>query len=190
MLNLKRKLPFNINRFVPLLLLLLLVALTAVGLFQVRTATELRAYVGEYYLGDGFFACRLILKENQSFSLEWFQDNANTKEYYGTFTLENKYIELHAEEFLLDHIGCFSERLVLVKWDTRRYLFFDDGDERSKYVREQFCRNVFENRELDREKLGSFFPYIHAADKDRINEFENIPGSRPMLLDGSPFCPK
>jgi hypothetical protein len=174
---------------ISLLLILLLLGITISGsLLYMRNEARWESYVGEYYMGDGFVACRLSLRANQTFHLVWWQDNMVTREFDGIFVFGGSYIELSSKTFSLGETGCLSKRLILVKWEDRRYLFYNDNDERSIYLQDQFCENVNDKIEFDRERSGSFYPYINNIDKERMGEVGDFAISAPVTLDGSLFC--
>ena len=184
MLNSKLSLR-KIKKIVFVLVLLILVGLAGVNWVYVKDITRENKYIGEYYMGDGYFTCSLSIKSNQTYSLRWAQDTMNVKEYHGTYVIGDNFVELQTKENPISDSGCLAQRFTLIYWQGREYLFF--GDARLTYLRDQFCQNIRDNKELDREKSGSFYPYINVMDKERIDIFENT-SDRPINLDGSPFC--
>lgn len=171
-----------------ILLAFVLVAIVFGGWYLTRKAIEVNSYLGDYYMGDGFFVCKLSLRANRTFSVLFVQDNSVSKEFNGTFVIHENYIEMHSEELEAAQGICYAKKFVLVKWENHRYLFLHDDDERSTNLRNQFCKNVTRKTELDRETQGSFYMYINVVDKEKISETQSMIGDSPTTLNGFLFC--
>jgi len=160
------------------------------GLFFARNKIETNLYMGEYYMGDGFFVCKLVLQKDHTFSILFVQDNSVSKTFDGTYTIEKDFIELHPHQPESAKGICYAKRFVLIEWEKRRYLFLYGDDERSQLLRNQFCNNVSKKVELDRETHGTFYMYINVDDKEKMRDYSNGPEDAgfPTTHDGTYFC--
>jgi hypothetical protein len=162
---------------------------------QINNEIKAQEFMGEYYMGDGFFACRLKIQPNRSFYVERIFDFGANQHISGTYAVRNHFgeisLEMSSQGEDLEKIGCLAKTFLLVKWQNRRYLFYNDNDERSQYFYNVFCNGMENDKELQRQKSGSIFFLINKQDRLSLSSYTSSTNNNDAITtNGRLVCPR